>query len=546
LTPGPFADPVEIVVYCTAKMAHLGLPMLSVSHDQQIAPVAGVDTWSSSFRKSTLMKCRFRYKNSMHRTLNIVLSFLVAVVIMHVAWYASHPYIIDTIGRTNVVAALELAAGRPIYLTPDSGGTISMGYTPGFPLLGALVFKVLGFSRWVWSSIWATIDLIVLASATAYLFKKSGWTAALIPAAMLGCLFPVVWARGDVAAVGLFWLGWVLLKPISISPACEPGAGRSRLALAVLAFALSAFFKQTMLPASFITAAIWAAERTDIARRQRISSCLLFSLSIVVTFGLMLCAYIVIYHENASAMVQVMTLGKSHKIASGALIQYFSLYALATAVPTVAALNQVRNRWSIALLHLIGLSFLLYAAKDGGSWHHLLVLVLPWALCSTQTRPGKPYVLQDFITIAPALAVCTIGFVLMFRPAIATEEDVSAAKNLESVFTNLHESKGNVLIFDSDGVFAYPDAAYRHGFHTRWERGALEEWSAAERSIPAPLLEDIEKKRFQRIVIRGASGNFPSASAYGIPYKAMNDAIGIAYIPCTDIPIAGWAQYCPK
>lgn len=484
--------------------------------------------------------------NVMNRSLAGAVGLLMAIVIAHVAWYAAHPYVIDTIGRTNMVAALELAAGRPIYMTPDTGGAISMGYTPGFPLLGALMFKVLGFSRWVWSGIWAGIDLIVLVAATFYLLKRAGWFALLVPAAMLGCLFPVVWARGDVAAVGLFWLAWVLLNPMPVSSASMRDKGMMTLALAAIAFALSALFKQTMLPASVLAVAIWVLERSDTPLRRQIAFSVLFVTGIAGALGIMLVLYGAAYHENAAAMLQVITLGKTHEVVPAAFARYLALYAVATALPTAAALGQVRSRYSVVLLHAIGLSFLLYAAKDGGSWHHLLALVLPWGLCATRTRKGTPYPMRDLWTVAPALLVCALGFALIFRPGIATKEDISAANSLAMVFETLRPSDGDVMVIDSDGVFAFPEAAYRHGFHTRWERGALEEWSAATRSLPPRLLADIEMRSFQRIVVRGPSGKLPSFSAYGVPYASMNDAIGNAYVPCAILQVAGWTQYCRK
>jgi hypothetical protein len=145
----------------------------------------------------------------------------------------------------------------------------------------------------------------------------------------------------------------------------------------------------------------------------------------------------------------------------------------------------------------------------------------------------------------PALVVCTLGYLAMFRPVIATADDVRAAQNLSSAFAVLRPSNGNVLVYDADGEFAFPDAAYRYGFRTRWDRGALEEWSAATRSVPTELLHDIENKRFQRIIIRGALWSFPSFTAYAVSYKAMNISIRKAYAPCAGAPVAGWTQYCP-
>jgi hypothetical protein len=480
----------------------------------------------------------------MTRAATWLLYFVSAIVIAHIAWYGSHPYLIDIIGRTNMVSALELAAGNPIYVTPAAGGAVSMGYTPGFSVLGSTVFQLFGFSRGAWSLLWVSIALFVLIVATSYLLKYSRWFAILVPAGMLGCLFPVVWARGDMAAIGLFWLGWVLLDPLART--CERNYCLKRLAFAALVFSFSAFFKQTTLPAIFIAGAIWALERTDTAWRHRLLYFAMFSITVAALFAAMLAAYILHYDENVISMIEVLTLGKAHGIDLRSFIQYLVFYAVATALPTLVVIKHVRSALSIIFLHLVGVSFLLYAAKIGGGFHHFLILILPWSLSMLPDRSEARDTVRDLINILPALVVCIIGFVLMFRPSIAQESDVLAAESLSSVLAAMDPSRGEILILDSVSNFAFVDAVYSHGFNIRWDRGALEEWSFAMQSIPTNLVAHITMKYFQRIVVRGSGDDqLLPHSNYGVSYDSMNDAIARSYILCSGSRAVGWVQYCP-
>ena len=153
---------------------------------------------------------------------------------------------------------------------------------------------------------------------------------------------------------------------------------------------------------------------------------------------------------------------------------------------------------------------------------------------------------RDLINISPALVVCIIGFVLMFRPSVAQQSDVRAAERLSSVLAAIDPSRGEILILDSVGNFAFVDAVYSHGFNIRWDRGSLEEWSFAAQSIPMNLLGHIKMKYFQRIVIRGSSDDqLLPHSNYGVSYTSMNDAIARSYILCSGPRVVGWVQYCP-
>jgi hypothetical protein len=474
----------------------------------------------------------------------VLLVALLLVVMACIGWYASHPYVIDIIGRTNLISALELGKGRPIYGTPATGGAVSMSYTPGFPLLAALIFNTFGYSRWIWSLTWASVDFAFLGLATAYLFHRSRWLSVLVPASMLGCLFPVVWARADIAAIGFFWFGWIILDPTSQK---KTDIGSIQRLLCSAAFSISIFFKQTMLPAALIAVLIYAIESPGIQVNQKAVCFLKLLASMALCMAAIFIPYLVFFRESPVLMAQVMTLGRDHDIRAGSFLQYLIIYAIATAAPTVVLIRHARSRRPLAFLHVLGMIFILFASKSGGSWHHLMPLLLPWCGYLLDSTEGKARF--GFFGIAfPVLLLCIIGFAASLRPALASAGDIESAKDLRSVLVGMAPRDGDILVLDTRDNFAFPDAQYEFGFKTKWDRGALEEWSAAMGRTPDALINQISNSYFQGIIFRGNPQDFLPASAYGVPYKDLHNVIFSNYMKCREKGASNlyWVAYCPK
>jgi hypothetical protein len=300
-----------------------------------------------------------------------------------------------------------------------------------------------------------------------------------------------------------------------------------------------------MLPAAIISIAIYAVNSLGSNMVCKISCFLKLLVSMIFCIIIIFSGYIIIFKEDLVSMLKILTIGNQHTIRLDVFFRYLLCYIAATLVPTIVLFQYQKNKVSLALLHFLGLIFILFASKDGGSWHHFMSLVLPWGGYIFGSKYNNRMTNHFWIT-APALAVCFIGFILMFRPALASREDIDAAKNLYPLLASKSPLNGEIMIFDTDNAFAFPDAQYKYKFKTKWNRGALEEWSSAEKKIPNELIIEISEKQFQNIIIRGSPSSFPSASAYGVPYKNMNEVILLNYKECNDNIYFGWVTYCPK
>jgi hypothetical protein len=276
----------------------------------------------------------------------------------------SQPYLLDIIGRSLRVASIELSNGRPIYSAP----ALAMSYTPGFLLLNAAVFKVFGFSYTLWNCVWAFggISFLILFSKYFWCVKKA--FAPFIPAALLSCLYPFLWARGDLYAIILSGTGIYLI---------EQSTDRYKELAAIFLFALTLLFKQTMLPV--ICAAILLSGNQDVFTNANFLRSMRLCGYLTVICILMLLSYITIWGERPSDVISVLTLGKYHRIQTQNLLFYTVMYLVMISPPCLYFLKNERWALKMALvLSLAGVPYIFFCAKDGGHWHHYLVLVLLW------------------------------------------------------------------------------------------------------------------------------------------------------------------------
>lgn len=252
--------------------------------------------------------------------LSAVLSLFALVLLWR---YASQPYLLDIIGRTLRIDAIALAQGQPMYSAP----AVSMPYTPGFVLLNAVMIKLSGFSYIVWNAVWALSGAIFLLGYSLYFWRADKVFTPFVGAGLLACLFPFIWARGDIYAIGFTGMGMLLLQPLLGRPK------RWKTALAVVLFALALFFKQTMWPV--IVAIVWLSSDGDLFARKTLYRSIVLIGVVTALFGLMMLGYMWAWRESAQAVLAVLTVGKGHAIHWQNILFYAGMYVLMLMTPVL-------------------------------------------------------------------------------------------------------------------------------------------------------------------------------------------------------------------
>lgn len=463
--------------------------------------------------------------------LSVVLGLLALGVLWH---YASQPYLLDVIGRTLRVDAITLAQGRPMYSAP----ALAMPYTPGFVLLNAAVIQGSGFSYIGWNLVWAFSGILFLLGFSLYFWRVDKVFTPFVAAGLLACLFPFIWARGDIYAIGLTGAGVLLLGPLQ---GCRRGW---KTALAVLLFALALLFKQTLLP--IILAVVWLSCDGALFSRKTLYRSIGLMAAVSVLFGLMMLGYLWAWNEDVRAVYSVLTLGKRHAIHWRNFVFYAGLYGLMLLPPAIYILCNAR--WAsgrMAALLVLGLPLILFSAKDGGGWHHFLSVLLPWLWLLAQIR-RNPLTRRSVGGTAlwlVSMVLFSLAFLTFpFRPAKADAQDILATLELQ-YWPPAQSDNSEVLVLDAAAGLAFPEPLYLNGYHPSYERGALEEFSGAEKRIPEALLEDVRTRRFAHVFWR--KGDRLGATAYGVPYQPLYDALDIAYTICPD-SLPSWIVLCPN
>jgi hypothetical protein len=466
------------------------------------------------------------------------LSTALSLFALGLLWhYASQPYLLDIIGRTLRIDAIALAQGQPMYSAP----AVSMPYTPGFVLLNAAVIKLSGFSYFGWNAVWALGGVIFLLGFSLYFWWADKVFTPFVAAGLLACLFPFIWARGDIYAIGLTGMGMLLLQPLL------GHAHGWKTALAVVLFALALFFKQTMLP--IIVAIVWLSNDGDLFARKTLSRNIGLMVGVSVLFGVMMLGYIWAWHENARAVLAVLTVGKGHAIHWQNILFYAGMYVLVLLPPVFYIWRNAR--WAagrMAILLLLGTPLILFSAKDGGGWHHFLGVLLPWLWLLVLIRRDPRMSQQAGISILWLMSLSLFAlafFYFPFSPGIADAQDVQAMQELRlQAPAPSGEGDHFILVLDASKGLAFPESLYLKGSQPRYVRGALEEWSGAEKRLPEVLLEDVHGGRFARVFWR--KGERLELTAYGISYQPLYNALDENYAPCPDVSLPSWAVLCRR
>lgn len=400
------------------------------------------------------------------------LAVLLNLLVLELLWhFASQLYLVDVIGQTLRASAISLAQGQPIYSAP----ALAMPYTPGFVLLNAVLIKLAGFSFISWNGVWAVGGAIFLLCYSLYFVSVDKVLAPFVAAGLLACLFPLIWARADIYAIGITGMGMLLLHPLKGNPHSW------KTGLAVVFFALGLFFKQTMLP--IIVAVIWLSNDGDLFARNSIHKSIVLLGGVIALFGLMMLAYMWVWHENPRDVLAVLAVGKGHAIRWQQLLIYSGMYILMLMSPVIYILRNAR--WAtgrMTLLILLGAPLIVFSAKDGGGWHHFLGLLLPWlwllVLIRRDSRTNhQPSDAVFWFVSVVMFALASIYF--PFRPSVADALDMQAMHELQEKVPVAPFAPLPVLVLDAAHGSAFPESLYLKGYQPLYMRGAMEEWSGA-------------------------------------------------------------------
>jgi len=470
----------------------------------------------------------------------LVITFLTVALLLFAVFelmqVAMHPYILDIIGRSLRVASIEMSNGRPMYSAP----ALAMSYTPGYILLNAGLFKAFGFSYQLWNAIWAFSGLSFLFVFSWYFWRTEKALTPIVPAALLSCLFPFLWARGDLYAIILFGIGLCVLDPL-----VSKRASYRRELVAIILFGLSLFFKQTMLP--IIGGAILLSGHDSIFSRSNLLRTTRVFLLSGLFFCLLMIVYMTVFGENINDIIKVLGLGKGHALLLDNALRYSIIYLCITIPPCLYIWKN--ERWAISralMLFLVGISYVLFSTKDGGNnWHHFLNILLPWMWLIAKTR------MDDRATPVPVsgkalwvLILMLLGFAYVYSPTvpkIATPSDVLSVKELKNMLSKVESTNEYALFLDSESKFSFPEMAYVSAYKPRYERGPLEEWSGAEKQLMNEIIDDLQNKLFINIYMR--KGNDIGGTAYGISYEPMYNALRQNYKLC-ELRYEYWTVLC--